>query len=72
MNRAINDDVSLRNFQSLTLALDPENLPEAQAILTRAVKKIGKLLDGKDPKEVYSVNFHVFPLTKRETNYEVH
>jgi len=68
----INDDVSLRNFQSLTLALDPENLPEAQAILTRAVKKIGKLLDGKNPKEVYSINFHVFPLTKRETNYEVH
>lgn len=68
----INDDVSLRNFQSLTLALDPENLSEAQEILTRAVKKIGKLLDGKNPKEVYSVNFHVFPLTKRETNYEVH
>ena len=48
----VNDDVSLRNFQSLTLAIDPENLPEAQSIMTQAVKKIGKLLDGKNPKEI--------------------
>jgi len=66
------DDVSLRNFQSLTVALDPETIPEAHDILTKALKKIGKLLDGKNAKEVYTVNYQLFPLTKREQNYEIH
>ncbi|HUP58660.1 MAG TPA: TIGR02147 family protein [Bdellovibrionota bacterium] len=53
-----------RKGRTEALALDPELLPEAEAILDRAAEELTKLANkSKSPKHVYAASLHLFNLT---------
>ncbi len=67
------DNVHVREFSSVTMAINLEKLPEAKEILMKAKRKVSKLLESGDPKEVYVLSFQVFPLTRSfelDTNFD--
>lgn len=63
-----NDQIFTRNFNSVTMAIDPSKIPEAKVILQKTVEKIEKVLEVDDPTEVYTLSFQLFPITSRGTN----
>ena len=59
------DEVFIRNFNSVTMAIDPSRIPEAKVILQKTVEKIEKVLEVNDPTEVYTLSFQLFPVSRR-------
>ncbi|MFS4461043.1 TIGR02147 family protein [Bdellovibrio sp. HCB2-146] len=64
------DPVPTREFGSVTMAINPEKLPQAKEILLKTRKKIAGLLEEGDLSEVYTLSFQLFPLTKLQTSSE--
>lgn len=64
------DPVPTREFGSVTMAVNPEKLPQAKEILLKTRKKIAGLLEEGDLSEVYTLSFQLFPLTKIQTTTE--
>lgn len=60
-----NDEVNLREFSSMTMAIDPSKLPMAKDLLMKTKRKIEKILESGIPTEVYTLTFQLFPLTKK-------
>lgn len=58
------DPVHTREFGSVTMAVNVENLPQAKALLLKTRKKIAEMLDVGPTSEVYTLSFQLFPLTK--------
>jgi uncharacterized protein (TIGR02147 family) len=58
--------VGLRDFSSVTMAIDPKKLPEAKAIVREFQEKLYALLADGKKTEVYQFNFQLFPLTQKE------
>ncbi len=58
--------VELRDYSSLTVALDPEKLPEAKVIIREFRQKMADLLKGGCKTEVYQLAIQFFPLTQIE------
>jgi hypothetical protein len=56
-------NVELREFSSMTMAIDPDKLPQAKDILMRTKRRISKLLESGKAKEVYTLTFQLFPVT---------
>lgn len=63
-----NVEVNLREFGSVTMAVNMKNLPRAKEILFQARKKIGALLEEGPTSEVYTLSFQLFPVTKARTS----
>lgn len=57
------DPVELRDFTALTLAVDPELLPEIKTRIRDFMAELSKLADSKPKKEVYKIAMQVFPLS---------
>lgn len=55
--------VELRDFSSVTIAIDPKKLPEAKAIIREFQEKLYTLLSTESKTEVYQFNCQLFPLT---------
>jgi len=58
-------DVENRDITNMTMAINPDKLPQAKAMLTRFRKKFSKFMEeGKGRTEVYTVAMQLFPLTQ--------
>ena len=64
------DSVEHREFGSVTMAVNPEKLAQAKAILLKTRKKISDLLEMGELSEVYTLSFQLFPLTKLQNSQE--
>jgi uncharacterized protein (TIGR02147 family) len=60
------DPVESREFSSVTMAIDPKQLPQAKELLMKTKRKVAKILETDNPSEVYTLSFQLFPLTKKE------
>ena len=58
------DDVSVRDFSSMTMAIDRDLLPEAKKMITEFRRKLTKFLESQCKQEVYKINIQLFPLTQ--------
>ncbi len=58
------DDIKNRNFNSITMAINPEKIDKAKEIIRKTVSKIENTLEDETPKEVYVLNFHLFPVSR--------
>lgn len=59
-------EVELRDYSSMTIAINPQKLPEAKTIIREFRQKIGSLLRDGDKQEVYQLAIQLFPLTKKQ------
>lgn len=55
-----------RDFSSLTMAIDPEQLPAAKAEIKRFRNRLDKLLRTTKPKRVYTMTIQLFPAERGE------
>ena len=60
--------VKERDFSSVTMAVDPDKLPEAKAIIREFQEKLYTLMSDSKNKEVYMFNTQLFPVTKGGEN----
>jgi uncharacterized protein (TIGR02147 family) len=58
------DPVGKRHFWETTFALSPEKYDQAKKMIVAASRKIVKLLESGEPKEIYSLSMNLFPLKK--------
>ena len=61
-------DVELRDYSSMTVAIDPSKLQEAKSIIREFRQKMGSLLRDGDRTEVYQMAIQLYPLTNVENN----
>jgi uncharacterized protein (TIGR02147 family) len=59
-----NDPIEIRNMSSVTLAIDPELIPEARAKIFKLTQTLCKSLDRGKYKKVYALSVSLFPLQK--------
>ena len=59
-------EVELRDFSSLTMALDLNKLAEAKSIIREFRQKMIEMLDGGQRSDVYQLAIQFYPLTKIE------
>ncbi len=66
------DDVLLRDMSFMTMALDPEQLPEIKKRIRKFQDELAELIDKGNKKEVYEICMQVFPRTdiKKDKIYE--
>ena len=61
----LEDSLDVRDFNSLTLAINPEQIIEAKKIIRKFLDEIDGLLAQGEKKEVYHLAVQMFPLTKQ-------
>lgn len=61
-------DVLLREFNSLTLAVNLSNLPRVKKLINEVKLKIAAELERGEKQEVYVLSIQLFPVTQIETN----
>ena len=60
----LEDPIDSRDFSTITMAIDPEKIPEAKLMISKFRKKLMKKLESGKKKEVYKLAIQLFPLTK--------
>ncbi|OFZ22654.1 MAG: hypothetical protein A2202_01125 [Bdellovibrionales bacterium RIFOXYA1_FULL_36_14] len=65
----INDPVEIRDFSTVTMAINLSKIPHAKKMIKNFRKKIAKLLETGKKEEVYKLSIQLFPLT-RNANYK--
>jgi uncharacterized protein (TIGR02147 family) len=63
-------EVELRDFSSMTIAMDPERLPEVKTIIREFRQKVMGLLRGGKKTEVFQMTIQLYPITKIERSKE--
>lgn len=58
-------DVQDRFYSSMTVAVNPENLPRAKELARRFMMELGDLLERGQRKDVYQICLQMFPLTEK-------
>lgn len=58
-------DVTLRDFSSITLAIDPEKIDEVKTLIREFRQKISVYLENGNKTEVYQMAIQFYPLTKK-------
>ncbi len=53
-----------REYTSITMAIDPKNIPRARRLIDRFQDKVVAILESGEPTEVYNMNVQLFPLTQ--------
>ena len=67
------DPVDKRDFSTITMAVDTDQIPEAKKMIRSFRKKLSKKLEGGEKKEVYKLSIQLFPLSRninKEEGYE--
>lgn len=59
-----NVDVDMRDFSSVTFAMDPAKMPEAKAILREFRQKMTALMESGEKTEVFQMAIQMYPLTE--------
>jgi uncharacterized protein (TIGR02147 family) len=60
------DPVDTRSFTAMTMAIDPELLPEAFERMTKFRDELCTFLESGTKKEVYKLSLQLFPLSKKK------
>jgi uncharacterized protein (TIGR02147 family) len=59
------DDAKVRDFTSITIAIDPKNMDHARARIREFRRSLAAELESSgSPKQVYTLNLQMFPLSK--------
>ncbi len=58
------DPVDRRDITGITMAIDPEKLPEAKRMLLDFRRELASCLESGDKQDVYRLNLQLFPLSK--------
>lgn len=66
-----NTPKELREFQSISLTINPRCLPEMQLLVDEFLEKADRLSEGIDPTEVYNLNVQFYPVTQIKTESQV-
>lgn len=53
-----------RDYSSITMAINPEKLPEAKALVREFRKKLSAFLEDGERSDVYRLSIELFPLTE--------
>lgn len=56
------DDISVRQMNGLTMAIDPRKLPLAKKLVENFMVSVCKVLESGTPKQVYQMQVALFPL----------
>lgn len=59
-------DVERRDYSVMTIAMDPDKLPEAKTIIREFRQKMAALLRDGNKKEVYQMAIQLYPLTEKQ------
>ena len=59
-----NDDISHRDFCSMTMAIDIKKIPQAKKMIRDFRNKLCSYLESEEQNEVFKICFQLFPLTK--------
>lgn len=59
----LRDPLEKRDFTSQTLAISPDKLDEAKALIRNFGEQLAELLDEGEKEEVYKINVQFFPIT---------
>lgn len=59
------DSVDERDFGAITLAIDPDHLPEARKLISKFRKQIASVLAGPKKKRVYTFVTQLFPVDRK-------
>ena len=59
--------VELRDFSSMTVAVDQKKIPEVKAVIREFRQKMGELLKAGNKSDVYQLAIQFFPLTAQST-----
>lgn len=62
----IRDSVALRDFTSVTMAIDPKKLSAAKELIRKQEDELSDLLESGKRTEVYRLSVQLFPLTRFE------
>lgn len=63
-----NVPVNLRDMTSITMCIDPENLPKAKELIAEFRVRLSELLEHGHSTEVYNLNVSLFPLFNGASN----
>jgi len=61
------DEFKACDFSSITMAVDPEKLPEAKKLITQFRQNLCAFMEADAKKEVYRMSVQLFPLSNRES-----
>lgn len=67
----LNDPLEVRNIRSMTMAIDPDLLPEAIQKIKKFQSELCHFLESGKKTEVYRLNINLFPLSKVKPNGEL-
>lgn len=59
-----NDPISMRNMSSMTMAVDPERLPEAKRRIEAFTQELCEFLEGGRRRQVYELGICLYPLQR--------
>jgi transcriptional regulator with XRE-family HTH domain len=65
MNSILHDPVDVRDFSTVTMAIDPKKIKEAKNMIMSFRKKLSKKLENGKKKEVYKLAIQLFPLSRQ-------
>lgn len=65
IDSVVHDPIEERDFSTITMAIDPEKIPEAKKMIKSFRKKLSEKLEGGAKKEVYKLAIQLFPLSKK-------
>jgi uncharacterized protein (TIGR02147 family) len=60
-----NDPIEKRSMTGMTMAIDPEKIPEAKKLISEFNRKMSKFLECGKKSEVYELQISLFSLQKR-------
>lgn len=60
------DEVSVRDFSSMTMAIDPKKIPEAKEMIKEFRRRLSDFMESGEKQEVYRICLQLFPLSKKE------
>jgi uncharacterized protein (TIGR02147 family) len=61
------DPLEERSHMAMTMAIDPDLLPEAKKMMLAFSRKLTRMLEAKSRKRVYELSLSLFPLQKKES-----
>lgn len=62
-----NDPIESRNISSMTMSIDPDQLPLARQMIREFNQSLGKLLESGKRKRVYNLEIALYPIQKQPT-----
>lgn len=59
-----NDPIEVRNHSAMTMAIDPEHIPEAKRRINDFLNEMAVFLETGNQQQVYEMTFNLFPLQR--------